>query len=70
MAGRQEGTHKFGRRDSEGRWPNCAAPRTRRQGETKAEKKLSQRLAAYDRLLKGKPKTACHRPGSLNRKKG
>lgn len=48
--------------------PNTCLPRTRRQGDTKAEKKLEARIKAFKTVQR--PKTEFHQPGSLNRKKG
>ena len=62
---RIEGTHM----GSKANTPNTCAPRSRRQKDTKAERKLEARIADFNRSMKGS-KFAAHKPGSLNRKQG
>ena len=64
MAGRRkvDGTHQGDKSNV----PNTCAPRSRRQKPTKAERKLEQRIKAFNLL---KQSDGFHMPGSLNRKK-
>lgn len=58
---RVEGTHMGDKSNV----PNTCLPRTRRQGDTKAEKRLEARVKAFA-LLKGKP-GQYQKPGSLKK---